>query len=201
MGPGAYDLNFKHTELRLDTGAVKYPDLNQNNDRINQVDFANHEVFDEGKLNVNYDPVLPKAPEYKIHEPVKLDGPAHIPESKVNPEHWRYYDVNLDSVKPKAPEAKLAEGGLTRDQFLTKEQKFEEFLKYRERKKKKPEIGQYEPSYKHVDKDEHAPDFKRYLDREMEQDEDKLNQDQPGDVLVLNPDRPKPHMPNIKFEN
>jgi len=196
-GPGYYDIKHDLVERRPDIGVLKMQDITEKNARENQMDLANKDVFD-APLDVNYDQVLPRAPAYKIHSPVKLEGPKHIPESKLHPEKWRYYDVNLDAVKPDVPEAVIA-GGLTMEEYRKKEEMFNLFLRQKAKKVKHPEAGQYNVSYKAIEPEPKAPDFDRYPERALEEEKAE-DRDIPGDVLILNPQLPKPHLPDIRFD-
>jgi len=76
-GPGYYDIKHDLVERRPDIGVLKMQDITEKNARENQMDLANKDVFD-APLDVNYDQVLPRAPAYKIHSPVKLGNPPYF---------------------------------------------------------------------------------------------------------------------------
>jgi len=96
-----------------------------------------------------------------------IEGPAHLPDSLLHPEQWRFYDTNINAIKPDVGEIEFA-GGLTREQFLEREQDFNEFLAYQARKIKKPAVGQYDVKYSAVEPEEKAPDFAKYQERDLE---------------------------------
>jgi len=196
-GPGAYDASHKLTEKRVDLGVVKFPELNEHNMRENQVDGANKEAFD-GELEPNYDVIKPRIPGFAYHEPVQLEGPAYPSEAELNPGEWKFYDVNLGAIKPEVGDVEFA-GGLTRDQFAEREEEHKQFLDYQARQARGPEVGQYDIKYSGVEPEPKAPDFNKYTEREafVEEYEDR---DVPGDVLILNPEKPKPHVADIKFD-
>jgi len=162
------------------------------------MDLANKDVFD-ADLDPNYDVTKPRAPGFVYHKPVELEGPAHLPESVLHPEQWKFYDINIDAIKPEVGDVEFA-GGLNRDEFIEKEDDHNQFLAYRARQIKKPAVGQYNVKYNAIEPEEKAPDFNRYQERAAEP-EDKEDMEVPGDVLILNPEKLKPHVPNIKFDS
>ena len=196
-GPGAYDAEYKLIEKRADMGVMKFPDLNEHNMRENQVDQANKEAFD-GDLEPDYNVIKPRIPGYTIHKPVELEGPAYPSEAELNPGEWKFYDANINAIKPEVGEIQFA-GGLNRDQFAEREEEFKRFLEYQARQNRRPEIGQYDVQYGAVEPEPKAPDFNKYTEREglVKEYED---QDVPGDVLILNPEKPKPHVADVKFD-
>ena len=164
LGPGFYSQNYELVEKRTDIGVLEFQDLNERNKRENQMDLAKKDIFD-GDLDPNYDYDKPNKLVPVYHEPVQLDGPAHIPDSKIHPEQWKFYDVNLDVVKPDLPEV-LMGNGLVREEFLNKQQDAQELINYLRRKKKHPVIGQYDVKYDGVDPELKVPDFERYFERD-----------------------------------
>jgi len=70
-GPGAYEAKYDLTEKRVDIGGLKFPELNEHNQRENQVDLAKKDVCD-ADLDPNYDVNKPRAPAFVYHKPVEL---------------------------------------------------------------------------------------------------------------------------------
>jgi hypothetical protein len=199
LGPGAYDPTHDLVERRGDVGAVGYQDITEKNKRENLMDLAKKDVFD-GDLYPNYDFDKPNHGVPILHEPVVLDGPAHVPLSKLHPEQWRFYDPDINAVKPEVGDVLLA-GGVEREDYLKKEQDRQVLVDYLNRhNNRKPALGQYDVNYDGIDPERNVPDFERYMERDMEPaGHDKNDREIDGDVLILDPRLPEPHVANVHF--
>ncbi len=78
-------------------------------------------------------------------------------------------------------------------------EEFMEMLKeHKAREDKIPAVGAYSP---HEPETKIEIDFSKAVPREPFKDEGLMeDQDVDGDVLILDPEKPKPHMPNINFD-
>ena len=172
LGPGAYDLNYDLVEQRDDIGVLPYI-LTEKNDRMNLIDFAKRDVFD-GELNPNYDFDKPNKPRFKYH----LDtvwGPEHIPNSELFKEIWKFYDIDLDVVRPEvAPPISFA-ANKDRKIFIDHQKLRQELTEYLNRRRRIPEVGQYQVSFGQLDKNIPVPDFDKNLER---------NTDSPGPKVI-----------------
>lgn len=73
------------------------------------------------------------------------------------------------------------------------------FKDYMKRRDRVPEIGEYNPNYKRVDKEPTVVDFDRYVEKDVHpitKHEGPVD----GDNLLLDPKLPQTHIPNIDFE-
>lgn len=165
LGPGYYTAQHKLVEARTDKGNVKYQDVTEGKDREAEMDMANKEVF-QGDLKPNYDYDKPNKGTFKYYEPTVVQ-PPNIPESKLHPENWKFYDPNLDAVREEAIAQDFARN-MTKDEFKTREEEFDAFMRYRNRKNRQPEVGQYDVRYDAIDPSENAVDFGRYPERGLD---------------------------------
>ncbi len=171
LGPGAYDINYDLVEQRDDIGAVAYK-LTEKNDRANLIDFAKKDAFD-GDLNPNYDFDKPNKPTFKYHEDT-VWRPEHIPNSELFKEIWRFYDIDLDVVRPEiAPPISFA-ANKDRKIFIDHQKLRQELTDYLNRRRRIPEVGQYQVSFGQLDKNIPVPDFDKFLERDSESPRPKV---------------------------
>eukprot|EP01017_Pseudomicrothorax_dubius_P035619 TRINITY_DN5021_c0_g1_i1.p1 TRINITY_DN5021_c0_g1~~TRINITY_DN5021_c0_g1_i1.p1 ORF type:complete len:329 (-),score=69.09 TRINITY_DN5021_c0_g1_i1:11-997(-) len=143
----------------------------------------------------NHTAVLPRKPAFVYHLPVELEGPAHPPDNLVFQEHWKFYDVDINVVKEATAWQIALAKNLTREEYLIREEDYNEFKAYLGRQRKHPQVGQYRPRYKLLDKRAPVPDFEKYPERKAESDYG--DEPREGDVLLLSPDKLKPHLQTI----
>lgn len=216
VGPGYYTANFDLTEARVDKGNVKYQDLTDKNGREALMDLANKEAF-LGDLEPNYDFDKPNKGTFKYYEPTIVE-PPNIPESKLNPEKWRFYDVNLNAVKEEAAAADFARN-LIMEEYRENVENHNELIRYLQRRVKKPAVGQYDVRYDAVDPEQAGVDFDRYPERGLDPIDRVrllpcsslshnrgsilqgalLDQSLDGDNLLLNPDKPGKKLAVVDF--
>ena len=77
--------------------------------------------------------------------------------------------------------------------FQEKEKETNIFQEYQQAKHTQPEVGHYEPQFTQIDK--HIPDVK--IEKQAEREE--LNTSKVSVELVIDPEKPKPHLPTIDF--
>lgn len=165
VGPGYYEAKHKLIEPRTDKGNVKYQDITEKNAREAITDLANKDAFD-GDLNPNYDFDKPNKGVFKYYEPTIVE-PKNIPESKLHPEQWKFYDANLDAVREEATVHDFARN-LARDEFIAHEEQAKELEAYLKRRTKIPEAGEYNVRFDAIDPEKPVVDFDRYPERGLE---------------------------------
>jgi hypothetical protein len=109
-GPAKYDPLHKLTEKRADIGVVKIQKAPEN---------TKDEVDDRIDLYPNA--IKPNKLVFKYTVPID-HKPKHVPDSVLNPETWKYYDVNLDAVREElAKDVNFGAKNENRDDFLERE--------------------------------------------------------------------------------
>ena len=157
VGPGKYELEYQQTERRV-TG-LKYQQINEKNDRTSVMskNMINKEIF-KGMLNVNWDYLKPNKLVFQYHQDSEW-GPKYIPLTQIYQEHWKYYDdYNLDRVKQNPQVVDFAQNKHRQD-FLIKQKEYKSFIEYMNRLRVQPQLGEYQPDYRQVDKHVQLVDF------------------------------------------
>ncbi|CAD8073214.1 unnamed protein product [Paramecium primaurelia] len=200
VAPGYYDPS--HVQVDPAIKGVKIAPLNEKNDRINVIDPTKGKDFNdyEEQLYPTLDGVKPQIQTFKYHEDTDVK-PIHPPDKELFPEQHKFYDVNMDAIREQlVQDIQLAgKKGRGLKEWLQYFDDMTMFKKYMQRRNKQPEIGEYDVQFKQIDKDLKTVNFNRYV----EIDHDPIQKpDGPldGDNLILNPDKPKPHIPTLDFE-
>lgn len=185
VGPATYKLNHKYTEARVDVNTVKWiPDK----EKVVEIDER-----PELMPNFDIDKFEKGVPLYK--EPTD-HKPKHIPDAAKNPEKWRFYDPNLDAIKEVQQAHDFAEN-LKRDEFINRDEYLKDYEEFKQRHNKVPDIY----SYDYQEKDTKIPfDFGKLVPRVKYEDSALLLEfDKEGEVLILDPDKPKKRIPGFEF--
>ena len=199
IAPGAYDPNFNFVKPRVDIQVQRLAPLNPYNDRTEMMNLAKKDATDFD-LEPIYDFVKKRAPAVKISKKVELEGPANIPDKYIFKEQWKHYDVNLDAYKENGKiGGKFAAENL--EKFKLKEKEKEMLINYLNLNHRVPDPGFYEPIFQLIESGVPVPKFERYLERSrIMTREEVLNTEADGDMLVLEPERPRPHMGGPNFD-
>lgn len=123
----------------------------------------------------------------------------HTPEKVKNPEKWRFYDFDLDVVREEVGKEIAFARNLSRDEFKDQEEFFNLLVEHNKRQEKRPVVGQYDPKSQDT---QIEVDFSKAQGRgkdEMQEDLER-NMDKEGDVLILDPEKPKKRLPDIIFD-
>jgi hypothetical protein len=177
LGPGQYDPIHKLTEARVDKGVPVFHEPAP----------VEPEVDYRPILNPSDEAIRPNKPSFVYHEPV-FHEPLHLPQSAFHPEQWKFYDP-VEVKFDRAPEPTFSRN-IPQEEWTKKEEMKEQELRYYriiKGDKPVPPVGTYDPEP--VKETTPAYDFGKRVGRE----EDNFDEDdvQEGDVLVLEPDKPR----------
>jgi len=175
------------------------PQLNSFNDRINEMDLAKKDAVDVD-LDPVYDFIKRRIKGGVINTPTEIKAPPNIPDKELYPERWELYDRNVDPIKPNNEiGGKFASVDYAK--FRLKEKEKELLRDYLNLANKQPAPGQYNILYDLLEEGIAIPNFDRYLERSKMLTKSQLMQmDVEGDVLILEPDRNKPKLADIKMD-
>lgn len=199
LGPGMYDQNFRLVEKRVDVGHVKLQELTEKNARENQMDPSKQiEVFDNEDLYPNIQAVKPNPKSFQYHEKTESEVP-HLPDKALFQSRWNFYDYDLNKVREDFGKGGNIGYGGNRGEFAEHEEFMHLMHAYFEKQKKQPQLGEYDPVYKLIERQQMVPDFENYQGRNTDPIE-KPEGPVDGDNLILNPDRPQPKLPDINMK-
>jgi len=201
LGPSSYDPAHTLTERRADFGIVK---MRENYFTIEEEDAA---LEGDMPLNINYDYDKPQKLVFRYYSPTKVK-PTHTPDKENHPEKWKYYDYDLNAVREEVAKQIDFAQGLSKGEFRDHEIFLELLTEHIKRHDKRPAVGHYDPERPET-KIEY--DFGKLIPREPYVDPVSLtliylyqdfmdDEDKEGDVLVLEPDKPKPRLGDYKFD-
>eukprot|EP00347_Sterkiella_histriomuscorum_P001067 403373456 len=190
LGPASYKVSFIQTERRADFGVLKIKEQ--------YVIKEEEEEDDRPNLYPNYDIDKPNKGVFKYHEPSKDLGPQHTPEKIQNPGKWRFYDYDLDVVREQLAKDIAFARNMSVEEFKEKEEFHDMIVERLKRQEKRPAVGQYDPERPET---KIEVDFSKAQGRDPYVDPDYLlERDIEGDVLILDPQKPLPHLPDINFD-
>jgi hypothetical protein len=185
LGPGKYNPSYKLIEKRNDIDVLPFVQEKE----------KNVEIDEKLPLFINDSLVRPGIPSFLYKEPVET-APPHLPDSYFTPEDWKFYDKN-DFKFSRPFEVSFAP---------TDYESFKEFEKNREilaRINQKlrgvtPSVGSYDPDP--VTERVPAYDFAKGTSRDPDYLQDLQDEDQEGDVLVLDPHKPQKVLMMVNME-
>lgn len=195
-GPAGYDIKHDLTEMRMDKGAIKMkPPKEQKEFTALNPDLETQAKRPDIYPDFDYD--KPKKLTHMYKDPVE-QAPTNIPDKALKPEHWKFYDGDLDAVREVGPKPDFAQN-MDIDEFVAHEEYVEARAEFQHKDEKMPEAGDYHP--KKPQEKVPGGDFWKGEARDPFQDADMDAEfDREGDVLVLNGDKPKPHLPGINLD-
>ena len=190
-GPATYTPKFNLVEARADVGIKK-----MRRDYVEKIE----EEDTQGDLNPNYNFTKPNKLVFKYYKPYDKK-PPNIPASEADPGRWVFYDVDLDAVRAElAQNIYMGAKNETREEFAEREE-FQRLLEehIKRKQERRPEHGDYAKPYAEYEAPGANVEIAKMVGREAPRDIDDED-DQEGDVLVLDPEKLQKHLPDIKFE-
>ena len=154
------------------------------------------EVDDKSDLNPNLDAIKPNKLVFKYYQPTE-HYPQNIPDKISNPGRWVYYNVDLDAVRAQvAKDVHFGVKGETSEQFAEREE-FQRLLEWYISKmnNRRPEAGDYDKPEEEI---RDAVNIAKMVGRPDPKEDD--SDDQEGDVLILDPEKPQKRLADIKFD-
>lgn len=137
-------------------------------------------------LHPNFDFNKPNKGTFVYHEPSTDVGPIHIPDSKLFPPRWKYYDFDLDIIREEVAKEISFARNLEPTVFKEKEEFFNLLVEHNRRQETRPGVGKYDPKDPHANAIE--VDFSKAKGRiEFVDPEFLKDRDIEGDVLILSP--------------
>ena len=186
VGPGKYDLNFKQVEKRTDTGYVEMIETKEPSEH-NEQRFLTF-------LNPNYDYDKPGKLVFQYKEPSNVH-PKHVTDAELYPEHWKFYDVQKKQHEPNYTFSNNLD--YHKYQLAEEQNAIRNALKILQQRM--PEVGQYEPQ---LPRGHEGIDFSKGVSRDPYYTGEALlgNIIARNDSLVLEPDKPRGHIPGVQMD-
>ena len=191
-GPATYDPSFKLVEPRSDINVATFK--NNYFEKIEEVDT-------QADLNPNYNVTKPNKLVFKYYKPTE-HAPPNMPMGEANPGRWVFYDVDLDAVRAElATNVYLGAKDETREEFAEREE-FQRLLEehIKRKQERRPEHGDYAKPYSEPEIPGANVDFSKQVGRGQFEVDSDVEDEKEGDVLILDPEKLKKHLPDINFE-
>ena len=183
LGPASHDPSFKLVERRQDYGVVK----------IMEPYFEKKEDFSEGNV-IDLYPNKPKRNRlvFKYMKPVERKI-----EAQIEPDTWVYYDVDLDAVRAELAKNVFMSGRMNATEFKEHSEFLHLLEEHLKRNERRPEHGEYEKPYG-PEKEVKVPIFDTQSGR-YDFEDDRLEMEKEGDILILDPAKLGKRLPQIDF--